>query len=105
MGLLTLSLFADEKAKAQRSEMIIQGLLTCGSKGTVGELELGSLVPALLSCRSLRHADLSVLSRIPGDRKDCPGYFVLPSADCFWNQIEVRMLADGFHIALHGIQA
>lgn len=69
----------------------------------MGELELATQVPALLSHGSLRDAIPFVLTN-PRCLKRLPR--VLPSLfRLFRNQIEVRMLADGFHINLHGIQA
>lgn len=69
----------------------------------MGELELATQVPALLSHKSVRDASPFVLTN-PRCLKRLPR--VLPSLfRLFRNQIEVRMLADGFHINLHGIQA
>lgn len=75
MGLLTPSLFVDEKTKSQRSEVLVQGLLTSSSSRTVGELELSPLVPDLLSCRSPREVLPFVVSQSPGYHKDDPGVF------------------------------
>lgn len=75
---------------------------TSGSRRTLGEPELATLVPAPLSHRSLRDAGPFVLTNLrclklprvlPSRRK-----IVLECFRLFWNQIEVRMLAGGFHI-------